>query len=817
MADLLRLSSGSMPLNAVRRSSSIWPIFRSVPAILSIVFCIAVFIPLTQASPLPDYAVAKKPAAEPEVDGPGLWAYLTTAAALVLLGGAFAGLTIALMGQDEIYLQVIATSGEPHERRNAKKVLRLLKRGKHWVLVTLLLGNVITNETLPIVLDRSLGGGWPAVLGSTVLIVIFGEIAPQSVCVRYGLPIGAWMSPFVLGLMWLLAPIAWPTAKLLDYLLGEDHGTTYKKAGLKSLVTLHRTLGESPTDRLNQDEVTIISAVLDLKDKSVGSIMTPMSDVFTLAADTVLDEQMMEGILSEGYSRIPIYAVDRPRDFVGMLLVKMLITYDPEDCLRVRDFQLATLPETRPETSCLDIVNFFQEGKSHMILVSDSPGEAEGALGVVTLEDVIEELIGEEIVDESDVFIDVSKAIRRLNPAPRYRISKPSESAEPTEETPLITDAKSPTEGRHSRSTSVEVGNGEWKTSIAEFGKTPPSGGFMTRRRSSGADPLAARNSNTDVRQHLKHLGPSNAASRPKSTRINTVKIKPGAGSMVEQLSPLVEAAQTPADGKPHSRAQSVVLPGEVAINESTGLLSAGRVAKDGVHAVGYGALSESPTVKNGETRDTLARSVTYDAPRTPKVEDEITAKDLPPTAQPSAPSPPPKRQTSGSSSTNESLHTAPSTPAKLIVELSRPDEDTMNININNNGAVKSQDVEIPGQPSQISRNNSTSTLGSLQSIDDAGFKGKRMTRSGSITEHTVEVGGVTKVILETTSSSDDEHLAGKSNGNGKENEGRGRSGESSVGSLDGNADGEGKAAAPKKKRKKRGGKKGKGKEGMVV
>jgi hypothetical protein len=75
-----------------------------------------------------------------------------------------------LMGQDEIYLQVIATSGEAHERRNAKKVLALLKRGKHWVLVTLLLGNVITNETLPIVLDRSLGGGWPAVLGSTVLI-----------------------------------------------------------------------------------------------------------------------------------------------------------------------------------------------------------------------------------------------------------------------------------------------------------------------------------------------------------------------------------------------------------------------------------------------------------------------------------------------------------------------------------------------------------------------------------------------------------------------------------------------------------------------
>ena len=299
------------------------------------------------------------------------------------------------MGQDEINLKVLQASGEPAERRNATKVLRLLERGKHWVLVTLLLGNVITNETLPIVLDRSLGGGWQAVLGSTVLIVIFGEIVPQSVCVRFGMPIGAFMAPFTRVLMWLLAPVGYPTARLLDFLLGQDHGTTYKKDGLKTLVTLHRTYGISPTDRLNRDEVTIISAVLDLRAKPVGSIMTPMEDVFTLAADTVLDAEMMDTILSEGYSRVPIYAVNDPKNFMGMLLVKMLITYDPEDCLRVDEFPLATLPETRPETSCLDIVNFFQEGKSHMVLVSSSPGDPHGALGVCTLEDVIEELIGE--------------------------------------------------------------------------------------------------------------------------------------------------------------------------------------------------------------------------------------------------------------------------------------------------------------------------------------------------------------------------------------------------------------------------------------
>jgi metal transporter CNNM len=195
--------------------------------------------------------------------------------------------------------------------------------------------------------------------------------------------------------MYVMSPVAYPTALMLDWILGEDHGTVYKKAGLKTLVTLHKSLGPSPSDRLNQDEVTIISAVLDLKDKPVGSIMTPIKDVFTMSSDTVLDEATMDKILSAGYSRIPIHAPGEPTNFVGMLLVKILITYDPEDCKKVGEFPLATLPETREETSCLDIVNFFQEGKSHMVLVSEAPGENHGALGVLTLEDVIEELIGE--------------------------------------------------------------------------------------------------------------------------------------------------------------------------------------------------------------------------------------------------------------------------------------------------------------------------------------------------------------------------------------------------------------------------------------
>lgn len=197
--------------------------------------------------------------------------------------------------------------------------------------------------------------------------------------------------------MYAFAPAAWPTAKLLDWLLGENHGVVYKKSGLKTLVTLHKSLGSQPAERLNEDEVTIITAVLDLKAKAVQSIMTPMEHVFTVSTDSILDEKTMELILSAGFSRIPVHAPNDPSNFLGMLLVKTLITYDPEDSKPVAEFVLATLPETSPETSCLDILNYFQEGHSHMALVSKHPGENGGAIGVVTLEDVVEELIGEYV------------------------------------------------------------------------------------------------------------------------------------------------------------------------------------------------------------------------------------------------------------------------------------------------------------------------------------------------------------------------------------------------------------------------------------
>jgi len=381
--------------------------------------------------------------------------------------------------------------------------------------------------------------------GILIVTVIFGEIVPQSICVRFGLPIGAACAPFVLLLMWIFAPISWPIAKLLDYLLGEDHGTTYKKAGLKTLVTLHKSNGEIQDEGLNEDEVSIISGVLDLKAKPVGAIMTPINDVFTLSSNAILDEDMMDQIMREGYSRIPIHQPNNDMDFVGMLLVKMLITYDPEDHKCVHEFSLATLPETRPDTSCLDIINFFQEGKSHMVLVSDTPGEITGALGVVTLEDVIEELIGEEIIDESDVYKDVHKAIRRMAPAPTHRargVSRtPSRNTrvvepEPQQAEPHDVDDEAngetrPLLGRPNTSDNVHQ-NDHRQSTVSLNDPKPSRTNSLMRRKSSGSGSAGMRSiqlaRNPELRQQFKNLGPSNLASRPKSTRVNTIRIKPG-------------------------------------------------------------------------------------------------------------------------------------------------------------------------------------------------------------------------------------------------------------------------------------------------
>ena len=690
------------------------------------------------------------------------------------------------MGQDSIYLQVLSRDDTDPQQKNAKRVHDLLKKGKHWVLVTLLLSNVIVNETLPVVLDRCLGGGIAAVVGSTVLIgtfrrlkemrrlvrdttanmcllslVIFGEVLPQSICVRYGLQIGGVMAKPVLAMMWLLAPIAWPTAKILDHALGEDHGTVYKKSGLKTLVTLHRSLGEV-SERLNQDEVTIISAVLDLKEKPVSSVMTPMDDVFTMSEDTVLDEKMMDLILSAGYSRIPIHEPENPTNFVGMLLVKILITYDPDDKMRVSEFPLATLPETRPETSCLDIVNFFQEGKSHMVLVSQYPGEDHGALGVVTLEDVIEELIGEEIIDESDVYIDVHKAIRRLQPAPRARPmhqrssdfgAAASVSAAALED--IVDDSASG--GPSLSQQTIPVLRALSKADPGAASNNPLTTTVMMRRSSTGADgritqsTVPVRANIDEMWKHLRHLGPSNRANNPKNTRSTTVMVKQG-HSHASHLS--YDDQPIPEDDIDTPQAAAESDDEDIDAGETAFLLGAKTNAKTNnksaevVEPTGADDSSLHPALKYG-TRSFIAAQESDIAPRDIINASKAAAHEE--AGRSTAIEPLARSHDSigsqGSSFGRSRLSTSPSQRSeygKFGLHV-----NTSKTSILRDSAAHSSSENSPNRPGVL-----TSTyLGDV----NLPMSSRSIVRSGSITENVIETRGIRKVILETTSSAEDD------------------------------------------------------------
>lgn len=122
------------------------------------------------------------------------------------------------MSLDETQLQVLLVTGSPEQKKAASKIIPIRKDG-HLLLTTLLISNMITNETLPIIFDEVLSGV-PAVIISIVLIVIFAELIPQSVCTRYGLQIGAKFAPVTRCMLFILWPVSTsPISLWFEYLL----------------------------------------------------------------------------------------------------------------------------------------------------------------------------------------------------------------------------------------------------------------------------------------------------------------------------------------------------------------------------------------------------------------------------------------------------------------------------------------------------------------------------------------------------------------------------------------------------------------------
>jgi metal transporter CNNM len=326
---------------------------------------------------------------------------VVVAIALIVLAALFSGLNLGLMSLDTYELKRKADLGDI----NAQKVYAIRHRG-NLLLVTLLTGNVAVISALTLVLNSAYHGVIAGVL-TTVLITIFGEIIPQAILARYALRLGAQLANIVRVVMILLYPICAPVAYVLDKALGDELPTVYSKSELTRLVEDHRHYVGSGVDK---DEARIVRGALTFGDRTISQIMTPRSVAEMVPSDLVLGESAIRRLKGSGFSRIPVYAHDKPNDIVSILYVKDLIGVVPgkktAGQLARPKVLFVNLDDNLDET-----LNAFLKTRNHLFIVIDEFAEIQG---IVTIEDVLEEIIDREIADEFDRYDDMRQVARRV-------------------------------------------------------------------------------------------------------------------------------------------------------------------------------------------------------------------------------------------------------------------------------------------------------------------------------------------------------------------------------------------------------------------
>ena len=237
--------------------------------------------------------------------------------------------------------------------------------------------------------------------------------------------------------------------KILDCVLGEEVGTVYNKTRLMELLKViidsgiisvviiiiiitmqncqehhpyhcHQIIKElfKVTEQYNgleREEINIVTGALVLKQKSVKDVMTNMDDCFMLPLDAKLDFDTISEIKEQGYSRIPVHAPGDRTNVVHLLFARDLLFVDPDDEKPIEEickFYKNDVNFVYSDTILTDMFDEFKSGeKGHLALVQEvnNDGDADPfyeTVGLVTLEDIIEEIIQQEIIDETDVVID---------------------------------------------------------------------------------------------------------------------------------------------------------------------------------------------------------------------------------------------------------------------------------------------------------------------------------------------------------------------------------------------------------------------------
>ena len=309
---------------------------------------------------------------------------------LICCSAIFSGLTLAYFSLDIHSLRRRAKAGD----LQALVIYPLRARG-NLLLTTLILGNVVVNTILSVYLGSLTSGIFASILATT-LIFIFGEIGPQALFSRHALAFGSAFAPITRFLIIIFYPIAFPVAYTLDKLLGHAMPTMYSHRELMEIVSEHE---DSEHSAIDEDEERIIHGALRFSHLKVREVMTPIEKVVMFDENQTLTDNFFESVNDAGYSRFPIYSSNKT-NVVGILFAKDLLTEDENISIKQTEEAFETnIMRIKGGTNLDTVLTAMLKQKRHLAIVEKSNSEA---IGVLSLEDIIEEIIQTEIEDEDD-------------------------------------------------------------------------------------------------------------------------------------------------------------------------------------------------------------------------------------------------------------------------------------------------------------------------------------------------------------------------------------------------------------------------------
>ncbi|MDJ0557160.1 MAG: hemolysin family protein [Microcoleaceae cyanobacterium MO_207.B10] len=323
---------------------------------------------------------------------------------IILIGSAFCSATeTALLSVPTLKVQQLAQTKKP-----AALALLAIRKKINRPIATVVIINNIFNIVGSILIGNIaasvLGNAWLGIFSAilTFLVIVFGEIIPKTLGERYAMNYALTVALPVQGLTFIFNPIVWLMEKITSPFSKGKKLPTTNEAEIMFLTRIGYQEGV-----IEGDEAEMIRRVFRLNDKSAANIMTPRIATTYLWADSILAE-VKEEILVSQHSRIVVIeeSID---DVVGVALKYELLQgiISGKENQKIVDF----MREVRfiPETLKVDqLLKEFQKYRQHLMVVLDEYG---GTSGVVTLEDVLEELTG-EIVDETDKSVDLQIVAR---------------------------------------------------------------------------------------------------------------------------------------------------------------------------------------------------------------------------------------------------------------------------------------------------------------------------------------------------------------------------------------------------------------------